>query len=187
MNVVAVLDQHRDDESRQGIFDESSPRLEVLRAAGVRTKELPLFFSRNRSCAHLSQSGFRGQRVTMLRQVVEVDLLDAASREAPAGFAADVLRRQRLDVVVAIRTNIHSATRAGFVGSLGIAHRKRRSFNHNLRYLRRGRIHETVDWQTLKKKRLGIVPVATLSLYYPIADRPEKLRQFKCLHNSSSA
>jgi len=36
--------------------------------------------------------------------------------------------------------------------------------------------------QTLEQKRLGVVPVATLSLYDPITYGPEKLRQLRCLH-----
>src|SRR3984957_4219464 len=120
--------------------------------------------------------------MAMLCQVREIDFLDAASREAPARAAANVLRGQRLDVVVAIRANIHSPARTALVWSHGIAQRKRRALDHDLRYFRRRRIHETMNWQTLIKERLGIVPIAALSLYYPIANGAKELRQLRCLH-----
>src|ERR1700733_16000825 len=123
--------------------------------------------------------------MTVLCEVLEVDLLDPASCEASASSAANILREHR-KVIVAIRANVHSSARTGLVRRFRVAQRKSRSFDHDLRNLRRRGIDETMNRQTLEQERLGIVPVATLRLDYSITYGAEELRQLRCLHATSS-
>src|SRR5713101_6073865 len=120
MNVVTTVCQHRDDKSGELTIDERAPRLEVRPSTREFAKRFPVRLAAARLLSGLAQIGFRDERVSLHREIFEIDLFNRVARKSPPGVTPSV-RGERREAIIPIRANVNSTVRAGLARGTGIA------------------------------------------------------------------